>query len=107
MQKLSLLILVAFAISGCSSGGNSKAAELCKAAVQERMTDANATFHKGIADSAVTNADGTVVITSSYSGERSDSGQMVPYTQTFTCSVALKDDQGKDNPRVIRMQINW
>lgn len=107
MNKLLLALVASALVSACSSGGNSAAVAICKAAVEERMTDQNAKFDPGMAGAAVVNAEGIVVIESSFSGERTENSQVVPYTQTFSCSVQMKDDQGKENPRLIRMQINW
>jgi hypothetical protein len=94
-------------LAACAGGGNSAAVEVCKTAVQERMTDQNAKFADNMSESVTTQPDGTIVINSSFTGERLENGTPVPYTQTFTCSVAPTDEKGNTNPRVIRMQINW
>ena len=111
MQKVNIKLvhwtLLVCLLSACSGGSNSAAVDLCKTAVQDRMTDSNAKFADDMASKAVAGADGIVVLNSSFSGERTDNGATVPYTQTFSCSVAMTDEQGNSNPRVIRMQINW
>jgi|DewCreStandDraft_4_1066084.scaffolds.fasta_scaffold224832_2 hypothetical protein len=104
MIKRLILGLSIGLLSGCA-GEFDGAVEACYNDVMARVRDNLGTVdRKAMAESAKKNEDGTVQIDSTivFRG-----GTPQEKRQTFSCTVALTGPDGKPDPRVVRLIIQW
>lgn len=103
MRKAVLAVLLG-SLAACGGGEVGEAVELCRKAVDQRLTDQAAEFDtKAMKKAATIAEDGTITINAHirFRVGTSDEG-----TQPFSCVVSTKNEKGEYDPRLIRMEID-
>lgn len=103
MRRAVLAVLLG-GLAGCGGGEVGEAVELCRKAVNARLTDQAAEFDTSAMQKAATIADdGTITIREHI---RFRTGTSDEGTQPFSCVVSTKNEKGEYDPRLIRMEID-
>lgn len=102
MRAAVIAIAIAVVLSGCGGGREQTAAQVCEAAVKNKL--AGRTFElnpKAMAASAKAESGDTLSLNSQIVFDR---GLTSEYKQTFDCKVRFEGDK---EPSVILLQFNW